>query len=553
MQKTEAVVLMGLCLSPCHGGAESIWYVAPPPLGSDANPGTQAEPFQTIQKGIDLSGDGDTIIVAEGTYVENIYLKGRNIVLRGTSPTDSAVVEKTIIDGGNRGSAVSFLGTEDAACVLSGFTITNGKVDYGGGILGGWESHRTHATIENNVIVGNVATREGGGLYNCDGLIQNNTIRGNSAEGNEEDAALGGGLARCHGTIRNNTICENSAHSAGGLWECDGLIQNNSITRNAAGESIGGVIGGLGGCDWAILNNVISFNIGTALGDCDAVIQGNIIVGNAAKELVGGLGNCSGTISNNVIAGNSAEVGVGGLVMCAGTIQNNRITGNQGDAGGLAGCDGLIRNNTIAGNLSTDPAGGAGGLLVCHGTIANCIIWGNSNPQLDGCTGPIYSCIQGIGGGDGNIGADPRFIDPDGPDDMPDTYEDNDFRLTSASPCIDKALNDDSMRITADLDGNPRIWRGLFSWTVDMGAYEYESCQFKSVEIAVFCLPPPGDCGIRITWNSRPGDTYIVMSCPLPGVQEWIQEDTVPSAGEQTIWIDSPMTPARKFYRIQID
>jgi hypothetical protein len=109
------------------------------------------------------------------------------------------------------------------------------------------------------------------------------------------------------------------------------------------------------------------------------------------------------------------------------------------------------------------------------------------------------------------------------------------------------------MRIAADLDGNPRIWRGLFSWTVDMGAYEYESSQFKCIEIAVFCLPPPGDCGVTITWNSRPGDTYIVMSCSRLGSQEWIQEDAIQSAGEHTIWIDSSMGSARKFYTIRID
>ncbi len=547
MRTTAAVILVGLCLSPCQVEAASTWYVAPPPLGSDANPGTRTEPFQTIQKAIDGSHDADTIIVSSGTYVENIYVKGKNIVLRSADPTDSAVVERTIIDGGNQGSAVSFLGTEEAACTLSGFTITNGNVDYGGGIFGGWDPNRTHATIENNVITGNTATREGGGLYHCDGLVRNNRIEENSA------GEYGGGLSRSHGTIRDNVISDNHGHSAAALWECDGLIDNNTFSRNAANESLGGVIGGLGGCDWAILNNVISHNIGTALGDCDAVIQENIIIGNAAKELVGGLGNCNGTISNNVIAGNSADVGVGGLFICAGTIQNNRITGNEGDVGGLACCDGLIRNNTIAGNVSTDPEGAAGGLLVCRGTIVNCIIWGNSEPQLDGGTGPIYSCIQGGAVGNGNIATDPRFVDPDGPDDMPDTYEDNDFRLTPASPCIDTALNDDSMRITADLDGNPRIWRGLLSWTVDMGAYEYESRQFKCIEIAVFCLPPPGECGVAIKWNSRPGDSYTIMSCSQPGGQEWLQQDTVPSAGEQTVWADSSLVSVQKFYRISIE
>jgi len=203
--------------------------------------------------------------------------------------------------------------------------------------------------------------------------------------------------------------------------------------------------------------------------------------------------------------------------------------------------------------VSTNPTAGAGGLLVCRGTIVNCVIWGNSDPQLRDCSFPTYCCVQGIGGGEGNIDADPRFIDPDGPDDKPDTYEDNDFHLTPASACIDTALNDDWMSNAADLDGNPRIWRGLFAWTVDMGAYEYESSQFKCIEIAVFCLPPPGECGVAITWNSRPGDSYTVMSCSQLGPEEWIEEDTVQSAGELTAWIDSQTVYAHKFYRVRID
>lgn len=68
--------------------------------------------------------------------------------MTGTDPDSAAVVEKTIIDGQTEEvidtrSVVLFDGTETAACVLSGFTICNGKgslglgsVPYGGGIYG---------------------------------------------------------------------------------------------------------------------------------------------------------------------------------------------------------------------------------------------------------------------------------------------------------------------------------------------------------------------------------------------------------------------------------
>lgn len=123
------------------------WYVAPRPLGSDLNPGTEGKPFEAIQKAVDTAGATDTVIVAQGTYSENIELNGKNIIHRSTDPADPAVVADTVIDGGAAGAMVTFLGTEDETCVLLGFTIRNGIgkefpeqtffFRAGGGICGG--------------------------------------------------------------------------------------------------------------------------------------------------------------------------------------------------------------------------------------------------------------------------------------------------------------------------------------------------------------------------------------------------------------------------------
>jgi len=102
------------------------WHVSAD--GSDDNDGSEENPFATIQHGIDLSSDGDTVLVASGTYVENINYNGKNIVVQGEDR------ETTIIDGNQSGSVVTFENGEDSTAVLSGFTITNGSTNYGGGI-----------------------------------------------------------------------------------------------------------------------------------------------------------------------------------------------------------------------------------------------------------------------------------------------------------------------------------------------------------------------------------------------------------------------------------
>ncbi len=392
--------------------------------------------FKTIQEGINAASEWDTILVAEGTYVENINFKGKNITLASTDPLNSAVVEKTIIDGNEAGSVLTFSGSEDETCVLTGFTIRNGMAVYGGGICGGAEYIHTHATIQNNVITGNSASlpgeddgSAGGGLCFCDGIIQNNTISGNSASATEEFwESAGGGLAYCDGIIRNNSITSNSASASdefadnqgGGLAYCNGAIRSNIIAENSApGEDGGG----------------------------------------------GGLAYCAATVQNNTIRGNSAAYG-GGLGFCRGAIiESNIIRGNQGMwGGGLGWCQGrIIQNNTVVANSAEDYGGGLAG---CAG-IHNCIIWGNTSARggqiydIDGLIPPSHSCIQDwTGGGEGNISENPLFVNE----------ASGDYRLKSTSPCRDKGLDYYWFAWPQrDADGNCRV----FGDRVDMGCYEY--------------------------------------------------------------------------------
>ncbi|MCH9022932.1 MAG: hypothetical protein IID32_09220, partial [Planctomycetes bacterium] len=132
--------------------------------------------FATIQSAIDAATDDDTIIVAEGTYYENLNFLGKNIHLCSTDPTDWSVVEKTIIDGSNTDSVVTFENGENQSCLLSGFTITNGtsQTSFGGGLR---IRKFSSPTIRNNIIT-NSSAKKGSGisLYLSRARILNNRI-----------------------------------------------------------------------------------------------------------------------------------------------------------------------------------------------------------------------------------------------------------------------------------------------------------------------------------------------------------------------------------------
>src|SRR5437016_11786219 len=75
----------------------------------------------TIQAAINAASNGDTVLVAPGTYRENINFMGKAITV-----TSSSGPSVTTINGGAAGSVVTFTSNEGTNSVLSGFTITNG-------------------------------------------------------------------------------------------------------------------------------------------------------------------------------------------------------------------------------------------------------------------------------------------------------------------------------------------------------------------------------------------------------------------------------------------
>ena len=129
--------------------------------------------YKTIQAAINAAKDNDTILVAPGTYRENVVFNQNSVNLKSKGGAF-----ETIIDGNKKGSVVAFPGGSGPGSTIDGFTITNGKASQGGGI---WCA-KGPAAITNNVIWNNEADM-GGGVH-CIGsgpVILNNTIVGNTA------------------------------------------------------------------------------------------------------------------------------------------------------------------------------------------------------------------------------------------------------------------------------------------------------------------------------------------------------------------------------------
>jgi len=92
--------------------------------------------YPTIQEGIDVATNGDTILAQPGTYIENINYNGKNIVVASLFITtqDTSYISQTTIDGNMSGPVITFNHQETASAKLCGFRIING-FSYGGGVL----------------------------------------------------------------------------------------------------------------------------------------------------------------------------------------------------------------------------------------------------------------------------------------------------------------------------------------------------------------------------------------------------------------------------------
>ncbi len=389
--------------------AGNTYYVAT--NGSDSNPGTEVQPFSTIQRGIGAVSTGDTILVRGGVYNENPDINNKTNIILKNYPGETPIVR-----GDSETHRYGIITIESSASyiTLDGFTIDEEMIPvrYDGGYINGVQIWGSYNTIKNMTIkgsservnpptydnfypedtdtVGTAITMANGASHN---VIEGNTITDIHRRGTSD--RLGGtyrgfgiisGNNSHYNTIRSNIVLR--VHNASIYIGASGASQQSDvqhdtiIENNTLGESVqeDGIHFDAGyHPDWPIHDIIIRNNHiyshpenGIDLKGTENIeIYGNIIHGCPGNDDAGLWDD----------AGNNFLGGVGGIMHGSGTMSKNVS----------------IYNNIIYDNN--------GGILVENGyKIFNNVIYGNnkiysgSNNTYDWTRKPLFSGIKMING-----------------------------------------------------------------------------------------------------------------------------------------------------------
>ena len=464
--------------------------------GSDEDgDGSVSNPFETIQKGVDIAIDMDTVNVSNGIYEGGIVISNKTISLIGESR------EETKINQPISSPQISIIDCQADTTRVENFMIKRGSSNNGGGIY----SSGSTVEIDNVDFEYNSSSNNGAAINSIESTVkvQNSTFNSNTCD-NLGGAIYVDSLTTCE--IYNSSFTNNGAWNGGAIATIGGgrlRIQGSNISyNNAAGYNPNPdqdypTYGGGGGIyqEWSdsleIYDSEISNNTavnapggGIAIYLSNDIIIDNIILNNNSSS--GGGGGVmflrtdnvlfeNSTIANNISQENSgggifigSESGLESIVIHA-TFNRLSIFNNHAMSGGAIFCWSTILNlynSTLAQNEATNSDWSGGGLASHYATepnIINSLFYDNipnsihnGYPQTSVLV--AYSLIQEEWSGEGNlVDIDPLFMDPDN----------EDFRLQLTSPCIDAG--------TADLDGNGFDDFDLFytGSAPDMGALEW--------------------------------------------------------------------------------
>lgn len=422
----------------------------------------------TVQAAINAAATGDTVLVAPGTYYENLAIDTRQITL-----TSSDGPSKTILDGSSSGIVLKITNNTNLNTIVSGFTIQNGLAGSSSSQSGaGIQVGQAGATISGNVFRNNI-----GGSQS---LSANISVYAGSihASGNMISTSPHAGAAACVGIDGVDIIIGGPVNDADGSSAIT-MISGNTIEGDGSRCSGTGILTSFAG-DQQIDNNVLRGNLyGMVVNGGRVVVRQNLVYNNVSGgiqtthnpgELFGHNTDpadyfiTSNTLFNNLInpiSGNSADLVINGVPAKA-SIVNNLVVGTTGHP--------VLACSSISSTAGDTP------LILDHNDLFN----SSGGPLVAGtCADPT--------GTYGNISADPHFTSA------------TDLHLLAGSPAIDAGNNSASYLLPTDFGNTPRLQdsTGKGYPVVDMGAYESAGQQPEPATIlaltssAYYELPGP--------------------------------------------------------------
>ncbi len=405
--------------------------------------------FPKIQQGINAANPGDTVLVSDGIYYEQIDFLGKKPLIVASEfimDGNSGHIDNTVIDGNHlnsqmdSASMVYFISGEDSTSILCGFTIRHGKgTDYyydgmirrqGGGILtslSGAKIIHNHITDNhvNSLQPANTQSVGGGGIGSSDlyddhwVVISDNVIDLNSCVCSGTWSCGGGVQTHGNARISNNTITNNTctsigtSASIGGGFNCANMdaseplmavVEHNVIIDNVC-TAINSYAASPGG-DFEFMKGVLSDNL----------IENNSATTNSTDDYYTSAavtfihpGSYS-EAKNNTFRANTNNMWSGGLAVLGWfaddlqtlLVENNYFLNNDARVGGAFAAFSnpvKLQNNVFSSNRASE----YGGAIYCDNqmgmdlghmvVLINNSFFGN---KADDYGGGIYSSLNGL-------------------------------------------------------------------------------------------------------------------------------------------------------------
>lgn len=324
MRTLSCLIMLAACTCAWAGSASSkrspaqdeaarrTLFVAPD--GDDGNPGTRSAPLRTIQAAARAATPGTTVLVAPGTYHENVKSSAQGKDGAWIRYVSRAKWGAKLVGGGteavweNRGNHVE----------IAGFDISGSGRE---GIL----NHGSWVRIANNhvhdlAVSGGCTGNGGGGIVNGNYKASDGEISGNLVHDIGVPGACNGvqGIyySNLRGRIYNNVVYRVSAWGIH-LWHAADqvLIANNTVFANGSAKVGGGIVIGTGDdpggvvlTGTRVVNNIVYRNPGASIRQycyphkaCignDNIVANNVVYGNG-QEIEMLVGKASGTIAQD--------------------------------------------------------------------------------------------------------------------------------------------------------------------------------------------------------------------------------------------------------------